>query len=143
VAPNGEVDARTWQLGAFEAAGGLYASLDDLAAIAPVPFGDSPSVLSERSVAEWMHDDSLPGSHGVAWSVREIDGAPVVTHTGSTSDYSGAIVVFPTARLGAVVLTPGSDDELPSCVARGLFRIAFDGQAPPSCVPPPIDEATR
>ncbi|MFO0681214.1 MAG: serine hydrolase domain-containing protein [Sandaracinus sp.] len=142
VAPNGEPDPPHWQLGAFEAAGGLYASLDDLAAVARVAFGDAPSVLSARGVAAWTTDDPLPGDHAAAWVASEVDGLPVVSHAGSTSDYSASLVVFPTRRIAAVVLTSGPDDDLPSCIARALARAAMSGEAPTSCVPPPLDPAT-
>lgn len=139
VAPDGSVDPPHWELGAFEAAGGLYGSMPDLARLARLTFGRFPAVLSPSSLSQALADDELPGKHGVAWGVSERSGYQAVSHTGSTSDYCASIVVLPERRLAAIVLMSGGDSELASCSAKTLVHAAATGQRLDPCVTPLLD----
>ncbi len=142
VAPDGTIDPPHWQLGAFEPAGGLYASLDDMRGLARLPLGLAPSVLPATSLAVALTDDPLPGDHGVAWLVGEQDGLRYATHSGSTSDYSAALIALPDTGLAAIVLASGPDTNLVDCAATALLRAAARKEPPTSCVPAPLDAAT-
>ena len=61
VGPGGEVDMAHWQLGAFEPAGGLYASADDLAGLARLALGAAPAVLTPASHAAAIADVDAQG----------------------------------------------------------------------------------
>jgi CubicO group peptidase (beta-lactamase class C family) len=130
----GTVDPPHWQLGAFEAAGGLYASLDDMVQFAQFSLGGAPTVLSTASLAEAQRNQAtLPGPHGVAWIVGGEGRQRFAAHTGSTMDYSASLVVLPDAGLAAVVLASGGDAELVECAAAALVRAAATGKAPEPC----------
>ena len=131
-----------WQLGAFEPAGGLYASADDLAGLARLALGAAPAVLTPASHAAAIADDPLPGHLGVGWLVGALGDDPMIGHSGSTSDYVASLVALPTRGLAAVVLTAGGDDRLPECVAVALLRAADDGAALDACAAAPLDDAT-
>ena len=139
VAADGTVDPPHWQMGAFEAAGGLYGSAKDLAALAQLTFGRFPAVLSGPSLSGSLADDELPGKHAVAWLAGEREGVHYVSHTGSTGDYSASLFVIPQRRLGAIVLAAGADYELARCAARTLAWSAATGEQLDSCVTPLLD----
>ncbi|MBK9036567.1 MAG: beta-lactamase family protein [Myxococcales bacterium] len=142
VGPGGEVDMPHWQLGAFEPAGGLYASADDLAGLVRLALGDAPEVLASSSHAVAITDDPLPGHVGAAWLVGALDDDPLIGHAGSTSDYVTSLVALPTRGLAAVVLRAGGDDRRVECVAVELLRAAAHGTALGTCAPAAIDDAT-
>ncbi|HLL23614.1 MAG TPA: serine hydrolase domain-containing protein, partial [Kofleriaceae bacterium] len=114
---HGQSDPPHWQLGAFEAAGGLYASLDAMVSFARFSLGAHPDVLAAASVAEAQREDALPGPHGVAWITGGEGPERFAAHTGSTLDYSASLVVLPEAGLAAIVLSAGSEAELVECAA--------------------------
>ncbi|MGE3544680.1 MAG: serine hydrolase domain-containing protein, partial [Kofleriaceae bacterium] len=126
-----EIDPPTWQLGAFEPAGGLWASLDDLIGLARFVHGGrfADRVLGMASRHQMFTDDPLPGPHGVAWSV----GGDLVAHTGSTGDYAASLVSIPARKITAIVLVSGGSFGLVDCVATALVRSVADGTTPASC----------
>jgi CubicO group peptidase (beta-lactamase class C family) len=138
----GAVDPPTWTLGAFEPAGGLWASLDDMTALARFVHGsDADRVLPAASRKLMFTDDaSLPGAHGVAW----IAGPGGIGHAGSTTDYTASIVSSPDKKITGIVLTSGGALELVDCAAIALARAVASGGAPASCAataPKDIDRA--
>jgi CubicO group peptidase (beta-lactamase class C family) len=142
VGPDGSVDTPHWQLGAFEAAGGLYCSLEDLSQLARFALSDFPKLLSPGSFREALTDHELPGQHGVGWIVGAREGYGFVTHTGSTSDYSASLFVLPERRVAGIVLQSGADAELAECAARALAYAVARGTTPVSCVPTLLDAAS-
>ncbi len=139
----GAVDVPHWQLGVFEPAGGIYATIDDLAGLARLAFGDAPDVLSAASLAEAFTDGPLPGPYGVSWRIVEEGGERYVAHSGSTQDYSATLMVSPEHHLAAIVLSTGSAFDAVECVAAGLLRGARTDRAPPPCPRPELDDALR
>ena len=140
--PDGKTDPPTWQLGAFEPAGGLWASLDDLVGLARFVHGErgADEVLSAASRALMFTDDPLPGPYGVGW----VSGDGGIGHTGSTTDYSATFVSIPDRRIAAIVLATGDDADLVECAAVALVRAVAGGTRPASCAAPaptPIDRA--
>lgn len=133
VGMDGTVDPPHWQLGSFEAAGGLYASLDDMAALARFALGAAPHVLAPASLEEALRDDPLPGRHGVAWLAGSLGERRLAGHNGSTSDYSATLLVLPEHGLAAVVLAAGPDARLVDCVAAAVLRAAATGAPLGSC----------
>ncbi|MGE0546959.1 MAG: serine hydrolase domain-containing protein [Kofleriaceae bacterium] len=139
-----DLDPPTWQLGAFESAGGLWASLDDMVGLARFAHGGAVAdrVLAPASRSQMFTDDPLPGPHGIAWSV---DGG-LIAHTGSTGDYSASFVSFPQRRLAVIVLASGRPYGLVDCVAMSLARALADDAPPASCaalVPKPTASIER
>lgn len=129
----GTIDPPHWQLGAFEPAGGLYASLDDMIGFARLSLGAVPGVLAAGSLAEAQRDDPLSGPHGVAWIVGGEGRLRFAAHTGSTGDYSASLFVLPEAGLAAIVLASGPDAALVECAAAAVVRAAATGEPPAPC----------
>jgi CubicO group peptidase (beta-lactamase class C family) len=138
----GKLDPPHWQLGAFEAAGGLYASLADMTAFARFALGVPPHILGDKARVAAQTDDPLPGDHGVAWIAGGAGRERFVAHTGSTIDYTAALVVYPEAGFAAIVLASGSDAELVECAA---FKVARAAATATPLVPcrVELDDATR
>ena len=132
--PDGAVDPPTWQLGAFEAAGGLWANLDQMVALARFALGRSGAdrVLAPASRRAMTTDDPLPGPHGVAWVV----GPGGAGHAGSTTDYSASLIVAPDDGAAGVVLAAGPDVELVDCAAIAAIRAVVKGTHPDPCAKP-------
>jgi CubicO group peptidase (beta-lactamase class C family) len=142
----GSIEARTdpphWELGAFEAAGGLYASLDDMTAFARFALGAPPHILGDEARNAAQSDDPLPGEHGVAWIAGGTGRTRFAAHTGSTMDYSAALVVLPEAGFAAIVLASGSDAELVECAAFAAVTATATATPLVPCRSE-IDDATR
>lgn len=141
VAHEGLIDPPHWQLGAFEPAGGLYASTDDMAGLARLALGAFPDVLAPASLAAATTDDPLPGPHGVAWVVGQLDGTRLLGHGGSTSDYSSAFAVLPDRGVAVVILHAGPDTTTSDCVSVALLRATI-GAPLGTCGTTPVDEVT-
>jgi CubicO group peptidase (beta-lactamase class C family) len=142
VGPDRSIDPPHWQLGAFEPAGGVYASLADLTGLARLALGQAPAVLAPASLAEALRAGPLPGDHGVAWLVGEAGGLRYATHTGSTTDYSATLVALPEHGLAAIVLAAGPDADLVECAGFALVSAVALERPPPSCAARPLDAAT-
>ena len=125
----GAIDPPTWVLGAFEPAGGLWASLDDMRGLARLVHGAADPVLSVVSRKLMFTDDPLPGHHGVAW----IATGDRVSHTGSTADYSATIVSSPDQKISVIILASGGAMDLTDCAAFAIARAVADGKPPKSC----------
>jgi len=137
----GVIDPPHWQIGAFEAAGGLYASVDDMVGLARLALGKQPSVLAPATLREALTDDPLPGPHGVAWAVSTLELGRRVGHTGSTSDYAATLMALPDRGIAAIVLASSGNTEVVECAAFELLKSTVTGKPPGSCMPKPLDAA--
>ncbi|MGC4120808.1 MAG: serine hydrolase domain-containing protein [Myxococcales bacterium] len=132
-----------WRLGAGAAMGGLYLDLEDFARLAAFelsawPPRDEPDAgpLSRASLRE----SQLPAGYGLAspgfginWGVLDDPKlGHVVTHTGSTEDYSASIRLLPRRGLGVLVLTGCGDSDRASNLGKTLLNLAFDAAPPPA-----------
>lgn len=129
----GPLDPPHWQLGAFEPAGGLYLSADDMIALARLALGGVPAVHSDAARRAAQTDDPLPGRHGVAWIVAKLGSERIAAHTGSTTDYTASLVVAPDRGIAAFVLASGPQANLVDCAAVALLRAALRDRAPEAC----------
>jgi len=145
VGPQQVIDPPHWQLGAFEPAGGLYASVEDMVGLARLALGSEPDVLRGTSLREALTDDPLPGPHGVAWIVVRVDGERVAAHSGSTHDYSATLWVVPDRGIAVIVLaaSPLTSLALIECAATAIATSAIRGEAPPTCTTKPIEPGLR
>jgi CubicO group peptidase (beta-lactamase class C family) len=104
-----------WKMGAAEAFGGLYASVEDmlkLMAFELGAYGDAPEspVLSHRSIVQ-SHTRQTSGQpeaeqHGVFFWLGDDE---LVWHSGATDEYSSSFVLWPKKRAGAVILQNHAD----------------------------------
>jgi CubicO group peptidase (beta-lactamase class C family) len=140
-----------WRMGAMEAAGGLYGSLDDLGALARfalaawVP-GDDDGPLSKATRREWQTPASPPepgeSTHAINWIVgRDPELGAIVGHSGATFDYSATVVLAPERGLGIVAVMPSGDAEfLDRLAVRALRRLSLRGNWDQPLLPPPASE---
>jgi CubicO group peptidase (beta-lactamase class C family) len=138
----GDVDPPTWQLGAFEPAGALWTSLDDLAELARFALGAHDDVLATPARTRMLADDPLPGPHGLAWETRLRGERRTVGHLGSTTDYAAAIEVWPDGGVAVVALSSGGQDVLLGCLASALIDSLATSEPLASCaavVPPRLE----
>lgn len=126
-----------WRMGAAEAMGGLYASLEDMArytafqmdAWPPRDDPDSP-VLARSSRRESQliagHASPLGQTFGVGWAVVQDDAlGHLVFHTGATYQYACSVFLLPRQGIGVVALTnTGAPDELDRMAKEALERLA-------------------
>jgi CubicO group peptidase (beta-lactamase class C family) len=106
-----------WQMGAAEAFGGMYASLDDLTGFVrfelaawragPGPFD---AVLSRASLQESqtvaITGPPEPQRYGVNWWLDDdATYGPGVHHTGATDEYTASVVLLPRREVGVIVLS--------------------------------------
>jgi CubicO group peptidase (beta-lactamase class C family) len=131
-----------WHLGAVEACGGLYSSVNDLARFAALelsawPPRDAPesAVLSRASLRESQLDDGpqRPGepSWGVNWLLRA--SAPMgyrIWHNGGVAGYSSEILLLPDRGLAVIALAGASDAELDPVVYDAALALEAAVPAP-------------
>ena len=129
--PAGVIDPPTWILGAYEPAGGLWASLDDMVGLARFIHGGrhADAILPAARRAQMFTDDPLPGRHGVAWIVAD----DFVGHTGSTGDFAASIIGSPSRRASVIVLASGGVDGLADCAASVVLAAVVEATHPVSC----------
>jgi CubicO group peptidase (beta-lactamase class C family) len=131
----------TFRLGAAEAAGGVYSTLDDLAkfvafeARAESGLIDLDSVLSRASLKESQRPDPKFPPFGVNWLTGKDDLGAFVTHNGSVFDYSASVQLYPEKRAGVVALLATGNAEQLDCVAQRALGALFRTNAPEPCVP--------
>lgn len=128
-----------WRLGAAEAMGGLYASMEDMAALvafelAAWPPRDEPETGPVRrgTVREsQLATGTVPGdgAFGLGWMVPQ---APelghVLMHNGATANYSASVLLLPQRGMGVVALAGTGAEAAPELdalvrkVVEGLVR---------------------
>jgi CubicO group peptidase (beta-lactamase class C family) len=138
----------SWRLGAAEAAGGIYTTLDDLAKFAAFELAawppndsadDGPvkrsSVRESQLVAGFSR--ATEDAYGVGWSVSE---EPQIGHVakfgGSTLDYVAYIALAPRRGLGVISLLGTEDaDFITRITLKTLLRLCAAAQPEPLGAP--------
>jgi CubicO group peptidase (beta-lactamase class C family) len=129
---------RHWRLGAFEAAGGIYSSVRDLARYAAfqldaTPPRDAPEspVLRRSSVRE-----AQASENGLAWQrSRGCRYAHLVWHNGGTEAYRSALYLLPDEGVAAIALI-ASDGDADELAQGALDLLRRDGLLAPRRPPP-------
>lgn len=112
-----ETDPTHWRLGAMEAAGGLYTSIDDLFRFARFGLegpesGTRPLSLTTLREAQTVQDGSKESqARGWIWVISKVSKGRWVWHNGSTVDYSSTMWLDPERHIGVVGLTAASDSK--------------------------------
>lgn len=124
-----------WRMGAAEAFGGIYTSLEDMARFVAFELssqqGAESPVLRRASLRESQHSafsiDNQPQKHGVAWTVTD-DGerGARVEHSGATDEYSATVMFYPKMNVGVVVLSNTAAPWDTENVARRALKRAAD-----------------
>jgi len=142
-----------WRLGAAEAMGGLYSSVEDLAKLASFELGawpprDAPetgplrrSALRESQLVAGAGAAAGQG-YGVNWAVsQDAELGHLVAHNGATEGYSAALLLLPRRGLGVVVLASTGGEEGPAVddLARKLLaKVAAAAAQPEPAMSPAL-----
>jgi CubicO group peptidase (beta-lactamase class C family) len=102
--------AQNWTLEAYNPAGGLSSSLDDMlrflhAAMIAEP--DSP--LSASLGVHWS-DEAGEWASGLGWAITRRDGETIIWHNGRTGGYYAFVGFLPERQRGLVLLSNASHD---------------------------------
>jgi len=121
------------------AAGGIRCSLDDMLAWAhnwldpdaqglawlsaeqrrPLWTAQTPMPISQRR-RDWDH--SRFHAYGYGWRLADVDGAWVVSHTGTLSGMYSALTLLPDRRSGFVMLTNGEGSDARTVLTEVLLK---------------------
>jgi CubicO group peptidase (beta-lactamase class C family) len=121
-----------WRMGAAEAFGGLYASVNDMAKMVMLQLSESQTtgadspVLKRTSLKE-SHTQATSGQpeaqkYGVNWWL----GDEAVWHSGATNEYSASVVMLPSKGVAAIVLSSYADVATIEAMARRIAKKAVD-----------------
>jgi CubicO group peptidase (beta-lactamase class C family) len=128
---------RLQYLGSLGQAGGINASIDEMARYALLQVGDGTTsghrLVSEQMLAE-LHrpeiavgEDWTPAArtenlhYALAWFTADVHGVHIVFHNGANPGFRAAIVLVPSAKAGAVILTNGESDRFTDAATRSLL----------------------
>lgn len=131
-----------WQLGAAEAAGGLYSTVSDLAKyvaweLAAYPAGDRS--LREMHRASFMVGMTTTGrAEGIGlgwWSYQTCALEQVVRHTGGADSYRGEIAMLPQRGVGIIVLTDNVEANTGTIIDAAISLLQQTGGLQPRQLP--------
>lgn len=140
-----------WRLGVGAPMGGLYLDLEDFARLAAFelqawPPRDEPEAgpLSRASLRE----SQVPAGFGqgapvfgINWGVLDDPKlGHVVTHTGSTEDYSATIRLASRRGMGVLAMTGCGDADRLANLGKTILGLMFDAAPPPAPALSPVYE---
>jgi CubicO group peptidase (beta-lactamase class C family) len=121
-------------MGAAEAFGGLYASVEDMAKIVALELSawdnaDTESTVLKRtslreSQTQAISGQAEPQKYGVSWWLGDDPLGPMIWHSGATDEYSASVVMFPKRRLGAILLSSYADVATVEAFTKRMLRKA-------------------
>lgn len=116
--------------------GGLFATVEDLAAYLRFQLNGDPDVLDPdlHDQAHDGHTETPSGPYGYGWRTRSIAGGDLVGHGGSIMVSTAYAGFLPDAELGVAVLCNTTADPHPVQVGEGIAAL-LRGADPKSTVP--------
>jgi CubicO group peptidase (beta-lactamase class C family) len=134
-----EPERGEWRMGAAEAFGGAYSSVEDMERFLlfelsawdggpEAPDGHLPLPRSSLRESQTLAVTQVPAPpepvrYGVAWLLEDDkDFGPRVLHSGATDEFSASIVMLPRRGIGAVVLSNAPYPADTEAVARRIAR---------------------
>ncbi|WP_175442361.1 serine hydrolase [Humibacillus sp. DSM 29435] len=110
-----------WVMGGYAPAGGVFATLDDLTALAQGLLDESSP---GQSALAPLHDIGAGRQIGLFWMTDTVAGTgrQMVWHNGATGGYSAFFALFPQARRAVVVVANTSGRKETERVATALAR---------------------
>ncbi|HTV66947.1 MAG TPA: serine hydrolase domain-containing protein [Rhizobiaceae bacterium] len=129
--------ARLQYLGPLAPAGGIDASIADMARYALLQLGDETAsarrVVSAEMMAElhrpeiavgagWARPDLQSVHYALGWFTANYRGMPVLYHNGANPGFRAAIVLAPLAKAGVVILSNGQADGFAYATAPRLLE---------------------
>ena len=111
----------TWDLNAFEPAGGIHSTANDMLKLLAAGMSDDERPVVQATHRAWTKLEKSPvgGGIGLAWCVAR-DGVSW-WHNGRTGGYSSAAFVCPPKQLGVVLLV-NTASEAPAGVAEKILQ---------------------
>lgn len=123
-----------WNMGAAEAFGGLYASVEDMSKLVALELsawdagGPESPVLKRASLQESQTQATRgqpePQKYGVSWWLGDDPLGPMIWHSGATDEYSASIVMLPRKKLGAILLSSYADVATVEAFTKRMLRKA-------------------
>jgi CubicO group peptidase (beta-lactamase class C family) len=124
-----------WRIGAAEAFGGLYSSVEDLSKLVALELsawsgeGDDRGPIHRASLRESqlpaLPSQSGPLRYGIPWVLTEDpELGPRVEHTGATDEYSASVSFYPRRGVGVIVLSNAPAPADVEALARRLLKRA-------------------
>lgn len=105
----GEVE-HNWDFQAYEGAGALRSTVDDLLKFVSATLVDDESDFAKAIRLAWTKTYGAKGEIGVGLGWHIARDGETRWHNGQTGGYSSAMFIFPKAKVGVVVLTNTSTD---------------------------------
>jgi CubicO group peptidase (beta-lactamase class C family)/predicted kinase len=96
---------QAWVLGGYAPAGGVIATIDDMAKLAIALLDRTAPGASSMDPLDGIDEPSPARRHGIFWIVDPTpDGSAMVWHNGATGGYAAFVALFPGARRAVVAL---------------------------------------
>jgi CubicO group peptidase (beta-lactamase class C family) len=128
--------SRLHYLEALDPAGGINASVDEMARYALLQLGDG-AVSGHRLVstqmmaelhrpeiavgADWLDARINDQHYALGWFTGNVGGAHLVYHNGANPGFRASIFLVPSAKAGMVILTNGESNAFPETTTRTLL----------------------
>jgi CubicO group peptidase (beta-lactamase class C family) len=112
-----------WVLGGYAPAGGVIATIDDLARLAVALLSQTAPGCSAMTPVPGVSTTGPDRESGMFWIVGRLrDGQSMIWHNGATGGYSAFFALFPEARQAVAVLANVSRASDQQRIALGLAR---------------------
>ena len=125
-------------LGPLGPAGGINAGVDEMAQYALLQVGDGTTsghrLVTKEMLAELHRPEMAVGEdwtpaartenlhYALGWFTADVHGVHIVFHNGANPGFRAAIVVVPSSKAGAVILTNEESDHFTNAATRGLLK---------------------
>jgi CubicO group peptidase (beta-lactamase class C family) len=123
-------------------AGGINAGVDEIRQYALLQIGGGTTsghrLVSEQMLAElhrpeiavgeaWTPDARTENLHyALGWFTADVHGVHIVFHNGAKPGFRAGMVLVPSSKAGAVILTNGESDRFTDAATRGLLEQLFE-----------------
>lgn len=126
---------------ALAAAGGTMATVGDMARLVAWTLGDGQPLLPPAQMTALRAVNAPIGygdtAYGLGVYVAQLDGTPLLHHTGASGGWLAYWASVPSARVGAVMMTNGEDAGLPQFAGVAVRRMLGRPAAPPPVLTDP------
>jgi len=121
-------NGQAWILGGYAPAGGVLATIEDMAKLATAPLDRSAAGSSSMEPLDGTGTATATRRHAMYWIVDPIDPRPdgdvMVWHNGATGGYAPFLALFPGARRAVAALANTSRPSELQRIALALARFA-------------------
>ncbi|MBS2029391.1 MAG: beta-lactamase family protein [Deltaproteobacteria bacterium] len=118
-----KVDDDEWHLGTMDAAGGLYASANDMAQLALFELGQRDGPVKPETVRESQQaaDPTLGKSGGMGWDLVVAGKSHIIYKNGGMNAWNSGLVIHPEKRVALVLLLAGKSEHVDEA-ALGILK---------------------